>query len=107
MSDNNTNMNGLYHEVDKIKGQVDAMRVEMDRRDDLLIDAIRNLSLAVTKGFEQFGGKLDVFMDVARKSLPISAVIWLMAILTFALLGVEGIKELRPFLHAYLTGALK
>lgn len=105
MLDDGNNLNGLYHEVDKIKGQVEQIKVEMERRDDLLVEAIKNLSTAVTEGFKSFSNKLDLFMETARKSLPIGSVIWLMAILTFALLGVEGIKELKPLLHFWLTGA--
>lgn len=105
MSEESYKSNGLYHEVDRMKGQIKAIETEMTRRDDLLINELKGLSMAVSQGFQGFSLKLDTFMDIARKSLPISAVIWLMVIMTVGLIGIEGIKELKPLIHFWITGA--
>lgn len=85
--------NGIHDKLDHIDKNVEFIR-------DDIAGSIQGLTNAV----DRLTGKIDDFIDVARNSVPIKAVFWLMAIMVLGLIGVEGIKHLGPVLKATIGG---
>lgn len=65
---------------------------------DNLARSVEGLTVAVNS----LSAKLDNFMNIAQNSLPIKAVFWLLAIMVFGLVGVEGVKALPELIKHFM-----
>lgn len=81
----------LHSRINEIGEDVHEIKDNLARSVEGLTVAINGLS-----------SKLDNFMIVAQNSLPIKAVFWLLAIMVFGLVGVEGVKALPELIKHFM-----
>lgn len=87
-------LNGSVHKkLQIIENDVKEIKEDLPHAISQLTTSVNNLT-----------GKLDTFMHVAERSVPIRAVFWLMAIMVLGLVGVEGVKAIGPTLKSMFGG---
>lgn len=82
----------------ELKKQIGQIGEDVHEIKDELAKSVDNLTNAVNT----LSSKFDNFINVAQNSLPIKAVFWLLAIMVFGLVGVEGVKALPELIKHFM-----